>query len=57
LSHFIPRYGMPVRPILVALLVIGAKFGWDLVSQRIAGAPATAAGPALAGGIQRKQQG
>jgi len=29
LSHFIPRYGQPIRPILVALIVIAAKLGWD----------------------------
>jgi hypothetical protein len=51
LSHFIPRYGMPVRPILVALLVVGAKLGWDLVSGR----PTRA--PEISDGVLRKQQG
>jgi hypothetical protein len=34
LSHFIPRYSVPVRPVLVALLVIAAKFTWDALRAR-----------------------
>jgi hypothetical protein len=29
LSHFIPRYSVPVRPVLLALVVIAGKLGWD----------------------------
>ena len=29
LSHFIPRYSVPVRSILLALTVIAAKLAWD----------------------------
>lgn len=34
LSHFIPRYGLPIRPILVALIFIGAKLTWDALASR-----------------------
>ena len=34
LSHFIPRYSVPVRPVLVALLVIAAQLGWQAFRQR-----------------------
>jgi hypothetical protein len=50
LSHFIPRYGLPVRPIVVALLVIAAKLAWDALRNRAARTPASDI-------LLRKQQG
>lgn len=42
LSHFIPRYSLPVRPILIALVVIAVKSGWDaLRNDRIPAAEIT----------------
>ncbi|MFL6604118.1 MAG: hypothetical protein ACJ8R9_22700 [Steroidobacteraceae bacterium] len=34
LSHFIPRYSVPVRPVLLALLVIAAQLSWQAFRQR-----------------------
>ena len=36
LSHFISRYSLPVRPVLVALAVIAAKSLWDMGRARFA---------------------
>ncbi len=40
LSHFIARYSVPVRPVLLALLVIGTKLGWDASRRRSLPEPA-----------------
>jgi hypothetical protein len=43
LSHFIARYGLPVRPIQVVVLVIAAKWLWDAAFRRYAGGPSSEA--------------
>jgi len=42
LSHFLPRYAEPVRPVVIALIVIAAKLGLDGLRKRSAPAVTTA---------------
>jgi hypothetical protein len=42
LSHFIPRYSMPVRPVMLVLAVVAAKLVLDSIRERRAAAPVRA---------------